>query len=200
MSLRYVVLASLSEDEASGYELAQRCDVSVANFWHATSQQVYLELKKLEQDGWVEAETVIQQHRPNKRVFSLTPAGREQLDAWIGSPSNLAAVKDDLMVKIQASTNALAPSLIEQLRERILAAKHKLALYNDLREKLLAGRNEDEYLQSARRIGPYLTLLRGIGFEKDNLKWYEKTIAALSARSSSSKGKKPKRVNESAAT
>jgi len=47
MALRHAVLAALLEGEASGYQLAKRFDVSVANFWSATPQQLYRELDRL---------------------------------------------------------------------------------------------------------------------------------------------------------
>ena len=40
MALKHAVLAALLEGEASGYELSKRFDVSVANFWPATPQQM----------------------------------------------------------------------------------------------------------------------------------------------------------------
>src|SRR5215210_2134753 len=86
MSLRHAVLAALLEGEASGYELAKRFDVSVADFWSATPQQLYRDLERLELDGLVEARVVEQQRRPNKRVFTLTGAGRDELRAFTREP------------------------------------------------------------------------------------------------------------------
>jgi DNA-binding PadR family transcriptional regulator len=40
MALRHAVLAALLEGEVSGYQLAKRFDVSVANFWSASPQQL----------------------------------------------------------------------------------------------------------------------------------------------------------------
>ena len=51
MALKHAIIASLEEQEASGYELSKRFDVSVANFWPATPQQIYGELDRLEADG-----------------------------------------------------------------------------------------------------------------------------------------------------
>lgn len=70
MSLKYAVLAALLEGEASGYELSKVFDVSLANFWPATPQQLYRELERLAGDGLIEARTVPQERRPTKRLFS----------------------------------------------------------------------------------------------------------------------------------
>ena len=113
MALRHAVLAALLEGEASGYQLAKRFDVSVANFWSATSQQLYRELDRLEAEGLVRARLVRQQRRPDKRVFTLTDAGRDVVAAIDGvedpAPSAFEAldVADlralrDLLAKLRA--------------------------------------------------------------------------------------------------
>src|SRR5256885_17153986 len=95
-------MAALLEGEASGYELSKRFDVSVANFWSATPQQLYRELERLEADGLLAARVVQQQRRPNKRVFALTDAGRRELGAFTAGPTRPSAIRDELLVKLQA--------------------------------------------------------------------------------------------------
>src|SRR6187200_665725 len=102
MALRHAVLATLLAGEASGYQLAKSFDVSVANFWSATPQQLYRELERLEEDGLLQGRLVEQQRRPNKRVFTLTAAGREELHSFIAQPARPTAIRDDLLVKLQA--------------------------------------------------------------------------------------------------
>ena len=97
MSLRHAVLAALSHGEASGYELAKRFDVAVADYWTATPQQLYRDLERLEQDGLVDARVVEQSRRPNKRVFRLTDDGRAPLEAaGLRLKTRLEAVSESL--------------------------------------------------------------------------------------------------------
>ncbi len=181
MSLKYAVLAALLEGEASGYELSKAFDVSFANFWPATPQQLYRELERLAQDGLVEARLVQQERRPNKRLFTLTEAGREDLRTFAAEPPRRpTAVRDELLIKLQAmedpeSTRAL-------IEERTAWARGKLDRYEHVRDRLLDGRTEDEYLRESGRVGPYLTLLRGISFEEENLRWCERVLAVLEQR------------------
>ena len=65
LALKHAIIASLEEQEASGYELSKRFDVSVANFWPATPQQIYGELDRLEAGGLLSAKLVEQTSRPN---------------------------------------------------------------------------------------------------------------------------------------
>src|SRR3954451_298790 len=102
MALRHAVLAALLEGEASGYQLSKRFDVSVANFWSATPQQLYRELERLETDGLVRARLVEQRRRPNKRVFTLTAGGRQELHHFTSEPARPTALRDDLALKLQA--------------------------------------------------------------------------------------------------
>jgi DNA-binding PadR family transcriptional regulator len=181
MALRHALLASLLEGDASGYELAKRFDVSVANFWFATPQQLYRELERLEAERLVRGREVRQKRRPNKRVFRLTNAGRDELRAFTGRPAKPSAIRDDLLVKVQAVDDGDRDAVVEALEERAAQAEAKLALYDRLVAGLLDGRSEDDYLSAGQRVGPYLTLTRGRAFEAENVRWCRLAARALSA-------------------
>lgn len=70
----------------------------------------------------------------------------------------------------------------ELFEERLSWARGKLARYERVRERLLDGRTEDEYLRDAERIGPYLTLLGGIALESENVRWCERALVILKRR------------------
>ena len=182
MALRHAVLAALLEGEASGYELSKRFDVSVANFWAATPQQLYRELDRLEAEGLVEARVVEQRRRPNKRLFTLTRSGRDELHAFTAEPARPVALRDDLLVKLQAIDGGDAEAVRRAVSERREHARAKLALYERIREVLLAGRTEAEFLRDAERVGPYLTLMGGRMYERQNIRWCDSVLTALAQR------------------
>ena len=103
MSLRDAVLAALLEGEASGYDLAKGFDASVANFWAATPQQLYRELDRLAGQGLIQARVVQQERRPNKRMFSLTDAGRDAIAEFTVTAPRASVIRDELMIKVQAA-------------------------------------------------------------------------------------------------
>jgi DNA-binding PadR family transcriptional regulator len=182
VALRHAVLAALLEGEASGYELAKRFDVGVANFWSVTPQQLYRELERLESAGLISARVVEQQRRPNKRVFTLADAGRHELSAFTAQPARPAAMRDDLLVKLQAVDAGDPEAVMKALAERLEQSRAKLERYDRLRDRLLAGRTEDEYLRDSDRIGPYLTLLGGRMFEQQNARWITTVMQILADR------------------
>ena len=182
MSLRNAVMAALLDGPASGYDLAKAFDASVANFWICTPQQLYRELDRMEADGLVEARTVEQERRPNKRLFSLTREGLEALTEFTAAPHKPTAIRDELLVAVMAAEAGDVEAVKASLRERRQWAEAKIARYERLRARLLDGRTEEVFLDTAERVGPYLTLLRGLSFERDNVRWCARSLTVLERR------------------
>jgi DNA-binding PadR family transcriptional regulator len=185
MSLRDAVLAALLEGESSGYDLAKGFDASVANFWMATPQQLYRELERLAEQGLIQARVVQQERRPNKRMFSLTEAGLDAIRQFTGRAPKPSVIRDELMIKVQAFDAADAgdtAAVRDFIIERRKWAEAKVQRYERLRNRLLDGRTEAEYLAAAQRVGPYLTLMRGTSFEEENVRWAERALAIIEQR------------------
>ena len=83
MALEHALLVALSERPASGLELTHRFEKSLGFFWHATHQQIYRVLARMEADGWVTVEVVEQDGRPDKRVHTPSAEGRRVLAEWL---------------------------------------------------------------------------------------------------------------------
>ncbi|KHL18574.1 DNA-binding PadR family transcriptional regulator [Mumia flava] len=182
MALRDAVLAALLDGESSGYDLAKSFSAGVANFWLASPQQIYRELERMADDGLIQARLVEQERRPNKRMFSLTEAGHAALREHTATASRPTVVRDELMVKVYAVDDGDAGAVRDAISGRLEAARDKLARYERRRERMLSGRTEAEYLAATDRVGPYLTLLRGHAFERENVAWAEHALAVLDAR------------------
>ncbi|MFE7755432.1 PadR family transcriptional regulator [Streptomyces sp. NPDC057418] len=185
MALRHAVLAALLDGEYSGYQLAKAFDIGVANFWHALPQQLYTELAKLEREGLVAGRQVIQESRPNKRLFRVTDAGQAELERFAADVSKPSFIRDDLLVKVQAADRIGTASVIEQLQERAAAADAKIELLGELLLRLRGDADEEEFLRTGERIGPYLTCLRGLSFEREHREWCRRIAAVLGERRSS---------------
>src|SRR5438270_11292541 len=117
VALGDAILACLTERPMTGYELAKTFDTSIGFFWKADHQQIYRELSKLRDRGHVQAREVVQTGKPNKLVYTLTPAGRAALRHWAARPSTPPSIKDDLLVRL----HALDSIDIEPLRTDLMA-------------------------------------------------------------------------------
>jgi DNA-binding PadR family transcriptional regulator len=96
MSLRHAVLGLLATEPSTGYELARKFDVSLANAWHASHSQIYPELARLEEAGMVE---VVGEGARNSRTFGITGAGREELRRWLVETEPNRAQRNETAVR-----------------------------------------------------------------------------------------------------
>lgn len=175
-------MVALAGGDSTGYELSKRFDHSVANFWPASPQQIYRELDRLEADGLAEARRVRQQKRPDKRVFSLTDAGREAITAFIRTDTAPTMVRDDMLVKLAAIDESNREDVAAALRARLARHEEKLEAYRQLRDASLGAASEGDLFAAGPShpgFGPYLTLKRGIAFEEDNVRWANEVLELL---------------------
>ena len=94
-----VVLGLLALRPRSGYDIKTVVDRSTRFFWAASYGQIYPELKRLEEDGLVEGED-----RPSggrsRRVYRLTPVGREALGEWLLGDTVTIELRDESLLRI----------------------------------------------------------------------------------------------------
>ena len=160
MSLPHALLTSLSERAGSGSELARRFDKSIGFFWAATHQQIYRELARLEQAGWIEslpAET----GRGRKRAYQVLPAGTAELRRWVAEGEDPRPQRDALMVRIRAEAAIGPAGLADEMRRHLTLHEAKLALYKSFEQRDLANASD-----SRERKLQYVLLKGGIAQEE----------------------------------
>lgn len=82
----YALLSLLKMSPMSGYDLTKFVEVSIDHFWPISKSQVYSELGRLEELGYVRATDVAQESLPDKRVFEPTDEGLAAVRDWVSSP------------------------------------------------------------------------------------------------------------------
>ncbi|MGX1347951.1 DNA-binding PadR family transcriptional regulator [Bradyrhizobium elkanii] len=178
MALGDAILACLTERPMTGYELAKTFDASIGFFWKADHQQIYRELSRLRDKGYVQGREVVQSGKPNKLVYTLTAEGRAALKHWAARPSVPPSIKDDLLVRLYA----LDCVDIEPLRTDLMARlEHHRDRYERY-ERLLNKRFPDGTAPPA-DVGKMLSLRLGMRHERMVVEWCEEALDALSAMS-----------------
>lgn len=184
MSLEHAILVSLRERAASGYELARRFDKSIGHFWAATHQQIYRSLKRMVEHGWVTADEVAQEGRPDKKVYRVSDAGSDELARWIGEPVDPPALRNALSVKLRgASFGDVDAVTAEVTRHRRLHAE-RLALYRRIEQRDFP----DPAPLSGRSLHQHLVLRGGIRTEQAMLDWCDEILAALAGKAAHEAG------------
>lgn len=175
MALSHAIMTALLEDELSGYDLMRRFQTSLGFFWEASHQQIYQELRKLSERGWLAATAVAQAGRPDKVVYALTEAGRDALTTWIHADSQRRASKDDLFVKLYSIGHCDPAPIVDEIRARRARHGERVALYERIRDRHYA---EPTKLPDTRK-GIYLALAAGIRQEHMFMDWCDEALALL---------------------
>ena len=88
MPLHHAVLGLLAERPSYGYQLKASFEQAIGPQWGELNiGHLYQVLDRLVRDGLVTRELVAQRDRPDKAVYGLTAAGRQELDRWVADPS-----------------------------------------------------------------------------------------------------------------
>jgi DNA-binding PadR family transcriptional regulator len=176
MSLAHAILVCVADEPMTGYELAKRFDSSIGFFWRANHQQIYKELRALGEKNWIAGETIHQDSRPNKTVFSITERGKKELLQWSGFPSEPPSIKENFLLKFYALDCVDIDALKMQVRERRQMHLQRLTLY----EKILARHYADEANLSRNAHGRLLGLKAGLIAERGWINWCDDTEVTLS--------------------
>ena len=99
--MRQTLLALLAKEPAHGYELKQALEQTFgAAYPQPNIGQIYVTLGRLENNGLIRWQDVSQSSRPNKRVYEITDAGREDLAKWFEEPTDGPRVRDEFFLKL----------------------------------------------------------------------------------------------------
>jgi len=176
MALAHAIMTALIDSDLSGYELAKDFESSMGFFWHASHQQIYQDLHKLAEKGWLNKREVQQCGKPNKIVYGLTKAGREALAEWVYGATKTQAAKDELVIKLYNLSPDNAAHLSAEISERREDMMRLLYVY----EKIRLRHYNDPVSLPTRSKGAYLALIRGLGHGQQFLAWCDEALELLS--------------------
>jgi PadR family transcriptional regulator, regulatory protein AphA len=95
----YAILGLLAIKPWTTYELATQIERTVKRFWPRTRSKLYEEPKKLVAAGLAEAAKGAHGRRP-RTVYSITPAGRTALAAWLADRSAEPTFESEHLLKV----------------------------------------------------------------------------------------------------
>lgn len=177
MSLPHAILGFLQILPMTGYDLkTQAFDRTVAHFWSAVQQQIYRELEKMDDSGWVRCELELQTERPSRKVYHITDAGRAEFDAWLHQQQPVNQHREAFLIQLFFSaqlTNADIIALLEGQRAGHAAKRSAL-------QQIVIPASDDPQ-QQRRQALMQLTLDLGLQMEQMYLDWLAHALAVINA-------------------
>ncbi|APT46421.1 PadR family transcriptional regulator [Bacillus safensis] len=177
--LKYAILGLLDQRELTGYDITKHFKDSLGQFWSAKHSQIYPELKRLTEEGFIEFDIHIQGKKLEKKVYQITAAGKEELRQWLKTKDPIPeTTKDEFMLKTFFISSMDKTEAADLFAYQLLERTKKVDV---LEQKLYALTEEDpsaEPLHSA-QFGHYLVLTRAIEREKGYVRWLQKTLKRI---------------------
>lgn len=175
----------------SGYDIKRLFDHTLSPMWGGAAQsQIYKELRRMKEFGWVDMEREEQESRPDRKVYSITEQGHVALRRWQAQPPEVFLMRDEMLLKVLFGSFAAPADLAQNLRKSI--AEHEMSLLA-YRQNALYIPARGTFPQENKRYNPYATedqedpyfnqVVRfAIEFEKTYIRWLYETLEMVENR------------------
>lgn len=176
-TLSYGLLSLLSAKSLSGYELTQ----SIKPLWQAGHSQIYPLLTNMEQQGYISYKIIEQSDKPDKKEYTITEAGLEQLRQWVEIPADHPVLRDELHFKLYSLWLSEPEEAKALLIKRAEFCKSELERYYILlkdNEALRDKRGETRELKAS-TFGRYLLIRKRILDMESSIQFCEYALEEL---------------------
>ena len=173
--LHYVLLAGIDAVPSSGYDLTLWLANLGRHFWAAEHSSIYPALQQLQTAGLVTHRERLGKKGQTRKIYRLTTSGRQKLKKWVDEPSADAQVRDEQMVKVLCFDLLSRERMTEHLQRIREHHAAKLFYYEDSLQR------HRENKPKKVRLGPLLTLHRGIIAARAYVQWCDEALLLVAS-------------------
>jgi len=135
MDIKSICLGVLTLGDKTGYEIKKHFERAFKHFFVAGFGSIYPALSELTGAGLVTCTDVAQEKRPDKKVYSITPEGRERLmDALLTTPPR-HKVRSEFVVLLYFAHLLPPDRLAELLDERVRDIEESLRAIDEFEQR-----------------------------------------------------------------
>ena len=120
LSFEYALLGFLRSGPLHGYQIYQelRDPSGLGLIWRLKQSQLYALLARLEDEGYISAELQVQETRPTRKEYHLTPQGQDAFLKWVQNPVPVARrIRQEFLAKLYFARRE-GPEISARLIER----------------------------------------------------------------------------------
>jgi len=171
----YGILGVVSKEPMSGYDINKRVRTRMGAFWGISYGQIYPTLRMLEKDGYITKKVVINENRPNRKVYSITDKGIEKLQEWLLKPAEPESVRIEALLKVAFGEHVPKNAIIKHIEEfkirNVSKLEKAILLEKELKTQL---KKNEKYFYSL------LTVLLGKNMHKASIEWADNAMKLIS--------------------
>ena len=182
----YAVLALLALQPWTTYQLARQTERSLGWIWPRAISRLYEEPKKLAAAGLATSRPGATGRR-RATVYTITPAGRQALAAWLAEPGTGPVLECEALVKIAYADQGTRDGLLANLAALIDDTTAKLHFGQMIADAYLGGRGPfQERLPLSGLMWRFLwdyhvTMLRWARWAQDQVQAWPQDLSQLDA-------------------
>ncbi|MDR0137496.1 helix-turn-helix transcriptional regulator [Metabacillus idriensis] len=129
MSLEHSILAVISFNPATGYDIKSEFDTKASSlFWGMSYGSIYPKLKNLEENGYIYS-VLKEQGGRQKKQYELTKKGWIELENWLSEAPSYPSMKDELFMKLAAWHTEMDENILLSHLEKRKAESSELLQY-----------------------------------------------------------------------
>ena len=170
MSFRYFILGLLTQQPMSGYDVKRFLESFAWLIGSPSFGSVYPTLHALLEDDLVTVDVVQNEGKPPRKIYSITEAGRQALQEWIGQPVDPDASLKAFLMRLILASNLSRSGLIAYLQQR----RAQVAVYRDSLEQVV------EVPAETAGLGQRLAFDFGLAAATTEIAWLDRTLERLS--------------------
>ncbi|CAK1221560.1 PadR family transcriptional regulator [Fructobacillus evanidus] len=164
-----VVLGLLFKKNLTGYELNELIEKRLSHFFDGGFGMIYPTLKKLEKDGLVSKETIIQEGKPNKNIFSITSEGKKEFLQALKTDPDEDKLKSDYLIRFYFGEYLDRNTLIKNTKEQIIRTNEKLKFLTSQIDEWSKDMTKEQYFTYEYGIKHYTSTLDLLNSELKSL-------------------------------
>jgi PadR family transcriptional regulator AphA len=126
----------------------------------------------MHQAGWVTFATIIQHDSPNKKIYSVTEAGHQELERWLREPTNEMLPSQAWLAQFYFGDNLNSDELMHLLRLRRMTLTESL-MWTQNQQAIVEA---DSSLDGIARDLRLLTLQRTIELNEIEIQWIDAAL------------------------
>lgn len=134
--LKHGILGLLSYYDRTGYEIMEVFNDSLRFMWNANTSQIYRELQSLKEKGFAAVTEVPQTGRPDKKVYSITESGREELIRWLTDFDAIRFPNFPVLMKVFFGGMLPQEQALEALKKVRAACEKRLIEMDEMQPRL----------------------------------------------------------------